>query len=248
MIKGKTPEEIRKTFNIKNDFSAEEEEEVRRENQWAFEWKKPCFIIWVYVILFSFATDCMVLGWLQCHNCVFQDTSCYSPSIQGSPPSPTSNYFWYSVPFVAYALLSWLVCLLQSLFTTVWWCPVFALFLGLRCYEYGLALAVMHAIRPLDIARINSFLLLSPYFQVLKLLKWWSSAGISSNQKQHGIFRMMNLPYLLHAITSLRAEVTTQNLRFPWKYVWLRNPNFLKMVSWFQASNFLAMSMTNAER
>ncbi|KAJ3690005.1 hypothetical protein LUZ61_019169 [Rhynchospora tenuis] len=37
MIKGKSPEEIRKTFNIKNDFSAEEEEEIRRENQWAFE-------------------------------------------------------------------------------------------------------------------------------------------------------------------------------------------------------------------
>ncbi|XP_030527223.1 SKP1-like protein 1B [Rhodamnia argentea] len=37
MIKGKTPEEIRKTFNIKNDFTLEEEEEVRRENQWAFE-------------------------------------------------------------------------------------------------------------------------------------------------------------------------------------------------------------------
>nr|XP_051178835.1 SKP1-like protein 1 isoform X1 [Lolium perenne]XP_051178836.1 SKP1-like protein 1 isoform X2 [Lolium perenne] len=37
MIKGKTPEEIRKTFNIKNDFTAEEEEAVRRENQWAFE-------------------------------------------------------------------------------------------------------------------------------------------------------------------------------------------------------------------
>ena len=58
---GKTPEEIRKTFNITNDFSPEEEEEVRaqcmsalhtpgwltppasgwnqvrRENQWAFE-------------------------------------------------------------------------------------------------------------------------------------------------------------------------------------------------------------------
>ncbi|XP_047975604.1 SKP1-like protein 1 [Salvia hispanica] len=37
MIKGKTPEEIRKTFNIKNDFTPEEEAEVRRENQWAFE-------------------------------------------------------------------------------------------------------------------------------------------------------------------------------------------------------------------
>ena len=29
MIKGKTPEEIRKTFNIKNDFTPEEEDEVR---------------------------------------------------------------------------------------------------------------------------------------------------------------------------------------------------------------------------
>ncbi|KAI9081232.1 hypothetical protein K1719_036804 [Acacia pycnantha] len=37
MIKGKTPEDIRKTFNIKNDFTPEEEEEVRRESQWAFE-------------------------------------------------------------------------------------------------------------------------------------------------------------------------------------------------------------------
>nr|GEW70474.1 SKP1-like protein 1A [Tanacetum cinerariifolium] len=34
---GKTPEEIHKTFNIKNDFTLEEEEEVRRENAWAFE-------------------------------------------------------------------------------------------------------------------------------------------------------------------------------------------------------------------
>merc|ERR1739845_208319 len=30
MIKGKTPEEIRKTFNIKNDFTQAEEEQVRR--------------------------------------------------------------------------------------------------------------------------------------------------------------------------------------------------------------------------
>ncbi|CAI0554211.1 unnamed protein product [Linum tenue] len=37
MMKGKTPEEIRAIFNIKNDFTPEEEEEVRRENQWAFE-------------------------------------------------------------------------------------------------------------------------------------------------------------------------------------------------------------------
>ncbi|PHU17300.1 E3 ubiquitin ligase complex SCF subunit sconC [Capsicum chinense] len=37
MIKGKTPEEIHKTFNIKNNFTPEEEEEVRRETAWAFE-------------------------------------------------------------------------------------------------------------------------------------------------------------------------------------------------------------------
>ncbi|KAL6603116.1 hypothetical protein ACP70R_043477 [Stipagrostis hirtigluma subsp. patula] len=37
MIKGKTVEEIRQTFGIKNDFSPEEEEEIRKENQWAFE-------------------------------------------------------------------------------------------------------------------------------------------------------------------------------------------------------------------
>jgi len=34
MIKGKTVEEIRRTFNIKNDFSPEEEEQIRRENAW----------------------------------------------------------------------------------------------------------------------------------------------------------------------------------------------------------------------
>lgn len=37
MIKGKTPEEIRKTFNIKNDFTPEEEEEIRKENEWCEE-------------------------------------------------------------------------------------------------------------------------------------------------------------------------------------------------------------------
>lgn len=37
MIKGKTPEEIRKHFNIKNDFTKEEEEQVRRENEWCEE-------------------------------------------------------------------------------------------------------------------------------------------------------------------------------------------------------------------
>lgn len=34
-IKGKTPEEIRKTFNIKNDFTPEEEEAISKENEWA---------------------------------------------------------------------------------------------------------------------------------------------------------------------------------------------------------------------
>jgi S-phase kinase-associated protein 1 len=37
MIKGKSVEEIRETFNIKNDFTPEEEAEIRRENQWAFD-------------------------------------------------------------------------------------------------------------------------------------------------------------------------------------------------------------------
>ncbi|XP_054784037.1 SKP1-like protein 1 [Prosopis cineraria] len=34
MIKGKSPEQIRRTFNIKNDFTPEEEEQNRREYQW----------------------------------------------------------------------------------------------------------------------------------------------------------------------------------------------------------------------
>jgi S-phase kinase-associated protein 1 len=34
MIKGKTPEEIRKQFNIVNDFTPEEEAQVREENRW----------------------------------------------------------------------------------------------------------------------------------------------------------------------------------------------------------------------
>ncbi|KAI3981070.1 hypothetical protein MKX01_032210 [Papaver californicum] len=37
MMKGKSPEWIREFFNIKNDFTPEEEAEVRRENAWAFE-------------------------------------------------------------------------------------------------------------------------------------------------------------------------------------------------------------------
>ena len=37
MIKSKTPEEIRTLFNIKNDFTPEEEEQIRRENEWCEE-------------------------------------------------------------------------------------------------------------------------------------------------------------------------------------------------------------------
>ena len=37
MIKGKTPEEIRQTFNIVNDFTPEEEAQVQAENQWVEE-------------------------------------------------------------------------------------------------------------------------------------------------------------------------------------------------------------------
>lgn len=34
MIKGKTPEEIRKLFNIVNDFTPEEEAQIREDNKW----------------------------------------------------------------------------------------------------------------------------------------------------------------------------------------------------------------------
>ncbi|XP_071691423.1 SKP1-like protein 1B [Rutidosis leptorrhynchoides] len=36
MLKGKTPEEISKTFDIKNDFTPEEQEMIRKEHAWAF--------------------------------------------------------------------------------------------------------------------------------------------------------------------------------------------------------------------
>ncbi|CCH62473.1 hypothetical protein TBLA_0H01860 [Henningerozyma blattae CBS 6284] len=35
MIRGRSPEEIRRTFNIVNDFTPEEEAAIRRENEWA---------------------------------------------------------------------------------------------------------------------------------------------------------------------------------------------------------------------
>ncbi|KAG4078554.1 hypothetical protein HA402_002668 [Bradysia odoriphaga] len=34
LIKGKSPDEIRKTFDITNDFTAAEEEQIRKENEW----------------------------------------------------------------------------------------------------------------------------------------------------------------------------------------------------------------------
>lgn len=35
LIRGKSPEEIRDTFKIVNDFTPEEEEEIIKENAWA---------------------------------------------------------------------------------------------------------------------------------------------------------------------------------------------------------------------
>ncbi|XP_010512295.1 PREDICTED: SKP1-like protein 13 [Camelina sativa] len=37
MISGKNPDEIRAILGIHNDFTPEEEEEVRKENEWAFQ-------------------------------------------------------------------------------------------------------------------------------------------------------------------------------------------------------------------
>ena len=37
IIKGKTTDEIRKTFNITNDFTPEEEQQIIEENKWCME-------------------------------------------------------------------------------------------------------------------------------------------------------------------------------------------------------------------
>ncbi|GJN10961.1 hypothetical protein PR202_ga29111 [Eleusine coracana subsp. coracana] len=37
MIKSKTPEQVRRMFGIANDFTKEEEEEIRKETSWAFD-------------------------------------------------------------------------------------------------------------------------------------------------------------------------------------------------------------------
>ena len=54
MIKGKSPEEIRKTFNIQNDFTPEEEDQIRRENEWAEEWVYTYLVILCYEFANSF--------------------------------------------------------------------------------------------------------------------------------------------------------------------------------------------------
>ena len=42
MIKGKTPEQIRQTFNIRKDFTEEEEKQIIDENKWCEEvWGPP---------------------------------------------------------------------------------------------------------------------------------------------------------------------------------------------------------------
>ena len=52
-IKGKTPEEIRVQFNIKNDFTPEEEEEVKRENAWC-ELRSPAPARYRFAPVYSF--------------------------------------------------------------------------------------------------------------------------------------------------------------------------------------------------
>lgn len=53
MIKGKSPEEIRKTFNIQNDFTPEEEDQIRRENEWAEEYVGACLFPYILDTNFS---------------------------------------------------------------------------------------------------------------------------------------------------------------------------------------------------
>ncbi len=67
MIKGKTPEEIRKTFNIQNDFTPEEEDQIRRENEWAEEYVLPSqFLRRSEQVLTSLSVVKCGMGWW-CH-------------------------------------------------------------------------------------------------------------------------------------------------------------------------------------
>ena len=61
MIKGKTPEQIRQTFNIKNDFTPEEEEQVRKENEWCEE-AKVCLLVFFFFGYFFFVLFCKGFG------------------------------------------------------------------------------------------------------------------------------------------------------------------------------------------
>lgn len=64
LIEGKIIDKLRETFNVKNDLTPEEEERVRKENIWAFEWTNQPFVftpllinvIWFFNLkyLFSF--------------------------------------------------------------------------------------------------------------------------------------------------------------------------------------------------
>lgn len=51
MIKGKTPEQIRAEFEIENDFTPEQLEEVRRDNAWCSEDR------WLWNLLNPFAAS-----------------------------------------------------------------------------------------------------------------------------------------------------------------------------------------------
>lgn len=44
LIEGKIIDKLRETFNVKNDLTPEEEERVRKENIWAFEWTNQPFV------------------------------------------------------------------------------------------------------------------------------------------------------------------------------------------------------------
>lgn len=58
MITGKTPAEIRALLNMENDFTPEEEEKIRKESQWAFEWVddqiQPVFFFFLFLCFFWF--------------------------------------------------------------------------------------------------------------------------------------------------------------------------------------------------
>lgn len=54
---GKSTEEIRKTFNIVNDFTPEEEEQVRKENEWLEDVSGSSVVV-AMVILSDSSTVC----------------------------------------------------------------------------------------------------------------------------------------------------------------------------------------------